>query len=510
MPALFYLLLALWAGTWLLRRLTGPSGLTAVPERPLRVAAELAAGLWIGLLLFSFLTYLGAYASAQFFPAVDPLLPANALTIASALIFLVREGYRRGNIAVFRTRLCRLRRGAVHLRLGQMQPGLFLVAGLTVGSAVFGCWLMWSTFFQEDGQIAAGYSVFSDLGPHLALVRSFAVGRNFPTDYPHFAGDGIHYHFLFDFLCGNLNNLGLPLILAINLPSVLALVSLTLLLAALGRTVARQKAAALLLPVLFFFRSSLALPLEALSLWRHSSAMAGASWPARLVLVSRGLWQTDHFIGSTLHDDWGLWSLNVYINQRHFLSGLALLVVLILLMLQDMRESGQPVCRGRPLLAGLIWIALPFWHGSVQVASLLLLAVWLIFLRQRLTFASAGVLGCLSAVLQSSFFAGGGKLAFRPQLIPWFLAQDHSLSGIAHYLLLVTGIAIPLAMLMVLRQGRSPWLLLGAAWGLILLTFTLSLTVDVTANHKFLMMALLLTDTVLSVGLSGFFRPAAK
>jgi len=40
-------------------------------------------------------------------------------------------------------------------------------------------------------------SVFSDFAPHLAVIRSFSFGSNFPTEYPHFADGTIRYHFLF-------------------------------------------------------------------------------------------------------------------------------------------------------------------------------------------------------------------------------------------------------------------------------------------------------------------------
>jgi len=66
-----------------------------------------------------------------------------------------------------------------------------------------------------------GWSVSSDFSTHLAVIRSFSYGSNFPSGYPHFADGNMRYHFMFMFLAGNLEFLGLRLDWAFNLPSIL-------------------------------------------------------------------------------------------------------------------------------------------------------------------------------------------------------------------------------------------------------------------------------------------------
>ena len=46
------------------------------------------------------------------------------------------------------------------------------------------------------------FVVWNDFGPNLSLMQSFAMGHNFPTEYPHFIGEPIRYHFLFWFQAG--------------------------------------------------------------------------------------------------------------------------------------------------------------------------------------------------------------------------------------------------------------------------------------------------------------------
>ena len=47
-----------------------------------------------------------------------------------------------------------------------------------------------------------GYTVYGDYAPHTAMMRSFSRGNNFPTEYPHFGGQDVKYHFMFQFLTG--------------------------------------------------------------------------------------------------------------------------------------------------------------------------------------------------------------------------------------------------------------------------------------------------------------------
>ena len=51
----------------------------------------------------------------------------------------------------------------------------------------------------------------------------FHGGNNFPTQYPHYGGQDVKYHFMFQFLVGNLEYLGLRLDLGYNLVSILSL-----------------------------------------------------------------------------------------------------------------------------------------------------------------------------------------------------------------------------------------------------------------------------------------------
>ena len=70
---------------------------------------------------------------------------------------------------------------------------------------------------MKDGLLYSGFSVYGDYAPHTAMMRSFSRGNNFPTQYPHYGGQDVKYHFMFQFLVGNLEYLGLRLDLGYNM-----------------------------------------------------------------------------------------------------------------------------------------------------------------------------------------------------------------------------------------------------------------------------------------------------
>ena len=104
---------------------------------------------------------------------------------------------------------------------------LFLLAFLT--------WIMFYVFYIRDGILYSGFTVYGDYAPHTAMMRSFSRGNNFPTQYPHFGGEDVKYHFMFQFLVGNLEYLGLRIDVAYNLLSVFALLGFLMVLYCLAR-----------------------------------------------------------------------------------------------------------------------------------------------------------------------------------------------------------------------------------------------------------------------------------
>ena len=105
-----------------------------------------------------------------------------------------------------------------------------VILGITIAAT----FLMFYTYRINGTTLLNGSSTFSDLSPHTAMVSSFGKGFNFPTQYMHYSGDGIKYHFLFYFLAGTLQYLGLPIDYALNLPSIMSMICALVLLGLLA------------------------------------------------------------------------------------------------------------------------------------------------------------------------------------------------------------------------------------------------------------------------------------
>lgn len=181
---------------------------------------------------------------------------------------------------------------------------------------VFVTWMMFYVFHMKDGILYSGFSVYGDYAPHTAMMRSFSRGNNFPTQYPHYGGQDVKYHFMFQFLVGNLEYLGLRLDLGYNLVSILSLAGFLMVLYGISYRMFKSFWAGAAAIVFFFFRSGTAFWRY---LWEHLQA-------GDLV---RTLEENTAFIGYTTNENWGLWNFNVYLNQRHLAFGLLMAAVAV-------------------------------------------------------------------------------------------------------------------------------------------------------------------------------------
>lgn len=369
--------------------------------------------------------------------------------------------------------------------------------------------LMFATFYFHDGQLWVGATVYSDFAPHLAVIRSFSKGNNFPTVYPHFGGEDIKYHFMFQFLVGNLEFLGLRLDLAFNLPSILSLICVFLLLYALIYRISEKKSVAMMTGFFFAFRSSWAL-FDFLK-----EIPAGSIWQT--------LCQNMEFIGTTEHEEWGLYNLNVYVNQRHLALGMTIMLFVVYQMIgyfydaleRNGTEYGAGHCFKNGLAAikaslftaegwkmqspvtaaalGLLLGMAGFFHGSCVIACLLILFVLAAASDHRLDFVLIAGISVFLVLLQSRFFTDGSVMS-----VTWFfgfLAGNKTIFGVMDFLSTLLGVLVIL-ILCVLALGTFElrWLVLAFSAPLIF-AFTISMTPDITVNHKYIMISTMLLSS---------------
>lgn len=466
-----------------------------------------------GLIPLTFFTYFSAYLFKVKGGNQNPLLPANILSLS--VFFL---------LALFLVLWKRKRKMPLtkdHKLVTAEWVLLFFVLFLT-------SLLMFRTFFVSDGKMYVGLSVFSDFAPHLGMIRSFSFGNNFPTSYSHFAGEDIRYHFMFQFLVGNLEYLGMRIDFAFNLPSIFGLAATCMLLYALAVRLTAKRAVGVLTTIFFLFRSS---P----SFFKYLAEL-----PKGQVLKS--LAEQNSFISYTPHEDWGLWNLNVYCNQRHFAFAIAVLLLTLHFFLPYLYEMAGKlqtlrlsfVCgkgKGTGVLTrfgeycktlfftkeafavqhpvqavvfGLLLGMLAFFNGSVLTAACVILFFMAAFSNRRLDYLITAGLALILSLLEAKFFVQGSAVSPKYQF--GFIAEQKTLFGVTDYICALCGVLVFCVLLyLFIGKGVKRYLILPFLTPAIM-AFTLSLTVDVTVNHKFVMLSTMLLSVYPAILVTSLFE----
>ena len=310
MLALIYFALAICVGDFFCRRF----------YRFVSVAHRCAAALLVGLLISTWFTYLAGLAFAW---TARPLLWANLLFFLAVLALLTWPKWKH--------RMVKAAPDAAHssetAETYVPRPNGSGIADWLViaGYVVLVSWMMFASFNSSGGKLKISNPEYSDFGPNTALMQSFAVGHNFPTEYPHFSGDRIRYHFLFYFQAGNLEFLGLDPAWSLNLLSITTLVAMLIVVITLGEMLFNSRTVGRLGSLLFFFFGSLSyVPFlhkqvsirAAIEAVKHQGEFLPSIFPYR---------------GET----WGTWSQVTYLNQRHFASAIGIfLLVLVFLVIR--------------------------------------------------------------------------------------------------------------------------------------------------------------------------------
>src|SRR5438552_7454369 len=349
--------------------------------------------------------------------------------------------------------------------------------------------MMFASFNSSGGKLRIANPEYSDFGPNTAIMQSFAVGHNFPTEYPHFSGDRIRYHFLFYFQAGNLEFLGLDPAWSLNLLSIVSLVAMLILVMVLGEVLFNSRTVGRVGSALFFFFGSLSyIP------YLHKQGSVRAAIHA--IMNQRDFLPSIFPYRGEL---WGVWSQVNFLNQRHLASAIGLvLLVLIFLVLryrvlaarqvtphpssdtvrlepsappeisQDApygdltkRESSPapagetspgpmsadqmpalrvttganesavpPAETFRATVAGFIFLGvllglLPLWNSAVFVAAFAVLALLFILCPLRLQMLMLAITAGVIALPQMLYLSTGSGRAPTPKLIHWGYTLDH-------------------------------------------------------------------------------------
>jgi DNA-binding beta-propeller fold protein YncE len=506
MLALIYLAFAIGLGDALCRQFYS---FVSVPHR-------LAAAVLIGLLVSSWFTYLAGLA---FMHASMPLLWGNLLFFVAsiaALFWFARKNKSKAS-AEGEAPSCYLFRAK-----GSDWSDWVLIAGYLVLVS----WMMFASFNSKAGRLQISNPEYSDFGPNTAIMQSFAVGHNFPTEYPHFSGDRIRYHFLFYFQGGNLEFLGLDPAWSLNLLSIITLVAMLMLVMALGEALFESRAVGRVGSALFFFFGSLSY----IPFLHKQTPMRGA---IQSILHLREFLST---IFPYRGEAWGTWSQVTFLNQRHFASAIGtLLLVLTFLVIQyrafyAKRSAATPsgetltpepsaLPQGAPetlsdnatatpalelsqprffnaqilrstvpgfIFSGVLLGLLPMWNSAVFIAAFVILAVLFVLCPLRGQMVALAITAGSIALPQMLYLSTGSGRAQMPKLLHWGYTIDHPTAwNVTKYLGFSFGfkwLLIALALLFANSLQRRVFV---AVSSLLLMAFSFQFTIEVLANQKF-------------------------
>lgn len=460
-----------------------------------RIWLILSASFGIGTLLLTWAVYVISWFFSVVGKSQNPLLYGNTISMVGAALILIFAAVLR-----YKKNAVRNDEGQKHIRTGLTEKLInnkkgfkreVLLFGLL---AVFITYMMFYVFYIRDGVLYSGLTVYGDYAPHTAMMRSFSMGNNFPTQYPHYGGADVKYHFMFQFLTGNLEYLGLRMDFAYNIVSSASLVGFLMLLYQLALRITGKISCGAVTIFLFFFRSGMAF---FRFVWEHIQTGD----------LLETLSENVSFIGYTTNENWGLWNFNVYLNQRHLAFGL-LMVTLALYLFMDWLEAGTSHeekgilwMKGRffskegwksrnpeqALLMGMFLGLCAFWNGAAVIGGLLILCGFAIFSDGKIDYAITAAVTIFFSYLQTKIFISGSAMS--PQIYLGFLAEDKTVWGVVKYLFWMSGIFfLGLAVLVWFMRRRERMILLGFLFPTIF-AFVLLMTPDINVNHKYIMIS---------------------
>jgi hypothetical protein len=368
-------------------------------------------------------------------------------------------------------------------RLKELLPNI-LIAGLIL---LFSSWLMSATFAYNQGSFYISSRLWSDFGAHLPLIRSFSLGDNFPPQYPHFAHAPIQYHYGFYLFSGILEKIGIPIDLAVNIPSLVGFALLLWMIFIIAGKIAGNKVAGIIALLLFAFNGSLTF----IDYFReHGLTLASImAIPTLKEFVNFGPWNGDHISA--------FWNLNIYTNQRHL--GLSYALVLIMLWpiitQQLINKSKKKTLLWVMILVSLSVVS-PLIHKAIVPITLVVSGCWVLSnprqLRLLFPMAGAMLLASLPAYKHVTPFAE--LLDFNPG----YLALQRSLGGWITYWIWNAGAymaVIPLAFIYLNRKYKA---LILASIILFGLANIFQMSTDMINNHKLINFTLILWAIIAS------------
>ena len=180
-----------------------------------RIWLTLPASFGVGTLLLTWVVYIISWFFSVIGKVKNPLLYGNAIGMAGVLIFIILievQKYRshsslvRSNMEIGLTEQIdqdrKLKKKSRKFSMDNLitDKSRFKKELILFGLlAAFITYMMFYVFYMKEGILYSGLTVYGDYAPHTAMIRSFSMGNNFPTQYPHYGGADVNTILCFSF-----------------------------------------------------------------------------------------------------------------------------------------------------------------------------------------------------------------------------------------------------------------------------------------------------------------------
>ncbi|MDA2919656.1 hypothetical protein MYX76_09235 [Desulfobacterota bacterium AH_259_B03_O07] len=370
-------------------------------------------------------------------------------------------------------------------------------------------WILFSSTFEYDeklNEIKIGFLIWSDYGLHIPLIRSFSLGNNLSLECPLYAHEAIRYHFLFDFMIGALEKMGLPLDYALNIPGALSWTCLLILIYYFSKKLFfGSRYVGFVSATLFLFNSSLSW-VEFLKKYHPNSFDSFIkSWWNLPGYVAFGPWD-----GNIIS---AFWTWNIYINQRNLSLGFAVVLLVLIYYIDAHINKKIKTTYGQKALLGLITGLLVLWHGMAFISLFGLIGLFFLLFPDRkksllavlvaLTIAIPQILflNQSSPNVQSHFSFMPGYLVIS-HLIPVDYFSSHSLNHTVSWILSffrywffnlgISLISIVISFFIIDIQRKKIFLMF---LSIFVIGSLFRFSADMQNNHKFFCLWLILSNT---------------
>ncbi|MBO4652393.1 MAG: hypothetical protein J5649_03650 [Lachnospiraceae bacterium] len=364
--------------------------------------------------------------------------------------------------------------------------------------------LMIASFRVIHGDMCIASPVVEDFALHINLIRSFSVWEKMPAQFPYFTGAGINYHFMMDFLAGNLELLGLRIDFAYNVPSILAMTAFFCGVYECFFRLCGKKNYCHFVWLLVMFRSSL-------GIFRFLQDNQGN--------LREAFRLNRTYMGATDYEWWGIYQSNALLNQRHLIFGYATAMFVVSLFLPYLirgvqeraqirkecaeagltermrtvfRKEAMPRKKSSVLTAVFAGLCLGMCglfsaHSVISALVILFVIAW--FSSDQLSFlitaVIAGVLSCTETTLCTDSMS-----LFEIRFVKAWVLQDASLGAILKHFWLLLGIMIPLLIIRFLRTDAANRVVIAASVVLFAFGFHVLMSPEPLQNHKYMLLAI--------------------